>query len=189
MPPTLTPAAIAALAAPGEAFLKEKEQEEAVYKLPSGLLFRILKKGHGTECPLASTSCQIHYHGTLADGSVFDSSVQRNKPATFAPLQVIKGWTEALQLMREGDKWEVFLPHGLAYGQKGSPPKIPPFTPLVFTIEILQIHGKAQPAAKADAVLVAALGHPYAELRDMETIAREREEAEEEARLMAQYEC
>ena len=151
-------------AAAGAAFLATKEAEAGVYKLPSGMLFKILNKGKGATSPLASTSCDVHYHGTFPSGGVFDSSVERGRPSTFAPNQVIKGWTEALQLMREGDKWEVYIPYNLAYGENGRPPKIPGYSPLVFTIEIMRINGATRAASDADEVFKAAFGKTYAEL-------------------------
>ena len=146
----------------GETFLIEKETEAGVYKLPSGMLFKVLNKGTGTTSPLVSTRCQVHYAGTLPDGTKFDSSYDRGAPATFAPNQVIKGWTEALQLMREGDKWEVYIPYNLAYGQHGRPPKIPGYSPLVFQMELIKINGASKPVG--DAFFSDNFGKTYAEL-------------------------
>jgi len=125
----------------GLAFLEAKKLEPNVIALPSGLLYKVLKKGNGAYHPGPATSCSCHYHGTLPDGTVFDSSVERGSPTTFAPNQVIAGWTEAMQLMVAGDQWELYLPSELAYGTRGSPPKIPSNSVLVFTIEILEITG------------------------------------------------
>jgi len=125
----------------GEKYLAEKAGEEGVYKLPSGMLVKVLKKGDGKRSPKANTPALCHYHGTLMDGSKFDSSVERGQPTTFAPNQVIKGWTEAMQYMCEGDKWHLMIPYGLAYGERGRPPKIPAFAPLNFDIEILEVKG------------------------------------------------
>ena len=94
----------------GAAFLKEKEAEEGVVKLPSGLLYKVLRKGDGQHHPTKDSPCECHYKGTLIDGSEFDSSYRRSAPTTFKPNQVIKGWTEALQLMVEGDHWEIYVP-------------------------------------------------------------------------------
>ena len=105
------------------------------------MLYKVINKGEGTTSPNKDTSCEVHYAGTLRDGTEFDSSYARGSPATFAPNQVIPGWTEALQLMHEGDKWELYIPQELAYGERGSPPKIKAFTPLKFEIELLKING------------------------------------------------
>eukprot|EP00438_Fugacium_kawagutii_P026592 Skav215157 [mRNA] locus=scaffold1997:104736:105427:+ [translate_table: standard] len=126
----------------GLEFLKQKEAEEGVVKLPSGLLYKVLKKGDGKHHPTSDSPCECHYKGTLIDGSEFDSSYRRNSPTTFKPNQVIKGWTEALQLMVEGDHWEIYLPSDLAYGKRGAGAKIPPDAALVFTLELLKIKGK-----------------------------------------------
>lgn len=125
----------------GLAFLKEKEAEEGVVKLPSGLLYKVLRKGDGKHHPTKDSPCECHYKGTLIDGSEFDSSYRRSSPTTFKPNQVIKGWTEALQLMVEGDHWEIYLPSDLAYGKRGAGAKIPPDAALVFTLELLKIKG------------------------------------------------
>ena len=114
--------------------------------LPSGLQYKIISSGSGGGHPTASSPCSCHYEGRTAqnypDGKVFDSSYQRNAPSTFAPNQVIKGWTEAMQLMVEGDKWEMFIPSDLAYGDRGRPPKIGGGDCLIFTMEIIKIKGK-----------------------------------------------
>mmetsp|Transcript_83367 Transcript_83367/g.97454 ORF Transcript_83367/g.97454 Transcript_83367/m.97454 type:complete len:178 (+) Transcript_83367:37-570(+) len=148
----------------GAKFLADKEKEAGVYKLPSGLLFKYLKKGDGAKSPTANDDCSVHYAGTLRDGTKFDSSYDRGSPATFKPTQVIKGWTEALQLMREGDIWEVYIPYELGYGARGSPPKIPGFSPLVFKMELLAVKGKGKDAADAISELETKLGKSYAEL-------------------------
>merc|ERR1719382_9585 len=88
-----------------------------------------------------ATPCECHYAGRLLDGSEFDSSYKRGTPTTFAPNQVIKGWTEAMQLMVQGDKWEMYIPYNLAYGEDGSPPSIPPAACLTFIMEIVKIKG------------------------------------------------
>ena len=125
----------------GLAFLTEKKNQPDVLALPSGLLYKVLKKGDGKFHPGVSTPCSCHYAGTLIDGTEFDSSYGRGQPTTFAPNQVIKGWTEAMQLMVAGDKWELYIPSELAYGESGSPPQIPPNAALVFQMEILEILG------------------------------------------------
>jgi len=133
-----------------KAFLEAREKESDVVKLASGLMYRVLRKGKGKAHPLAGTSCDCHYSGTLVDGTKFDSSYDRGSPTSFAPNQVIKGWTEAMQLMVEGDKWEMYIPSDLAYGDRGSPPKIPGKSALVFTMEILAIKGATKPAVNCD---------------------------------------
>ena len=125
--------------AAGLAFLEENKDKEGVVTLLSGLQYKVLKTGNGKDHPSASSPCECHYRGRLLDGTEFDSSYSRGRPATFAPNQVIKGWTEALQLMREGDKWELFIPSELAYGERGSGGKIPPGAALNFEIEILKV--------------------------------------------------
>ena len=109
-----------------------------------------MRDGEGEFHPEVGTSCSCHYAGTLIDGSTFDSSYDRGSPTSFAPNQVIKGWTEAMQLMVEGDKWEMYIPSELGYGDRGSPPKIPGGAPLVFTMEILSINGPKVPASRCD---------------------------------------
>merc|ERR1711972_1220231 len=98
------------------------------------------------ELPTASTPCECHYAGRLLDGTEFDSSYKRGQPTTFAPNQVIKGWTEAMQLMVTGDKWEMYIPYELAYGADGKPPKIPPAACLIFIMEIVKIKGDTRAA-------------------------------------------
>merc|ERR1712024_243648 len=116
-------------------------KEEGVVKLPSGLLYKVLKSGDGKFHPTANSPCDCHYAGTLIDGTEFDSSYKRGKPTTFAPKQVIKGWTEAMQLMVEGDKWELYIPSELAYGERGAGGKIKGGDALTFTIEMIEIKG------------------------------------------------
>ena len=125
--------------AEGLAFLEENAKKEGVVSMPSGLQFKVVKKGKGIYHPLPGTPCSCHYAGTLIDGTPFDSSYDRGEPTTFAPNQVIKGWTEAMQMMVEGDLFELYIPSELAYGENGSPPKIPGGAVLVFKMEILEI--------------------------------------------------
>ena len=134
----------------GKAWLAEKATESGVISLPSGLMYKVLREGDGDAHPLPGTSCSCHYAGTLIDGTTFDSSYDRGSPTSFAPNQVIAGWTEAMQLMVKGDKWEMYIPSELGYGDRGSPPKIPGGAPLVFTMEILEINGATTPAARCD---------------------------------------
>merc|ERR1719162_1828363 len=124
----------------GVEFLGENAQREEVVQMPSGLQYEVLKAGpEDGPHPNASSKCLCHYRGTLLNGEEFDSSYKRGTPATFAPNQVVKGWTEALQLMRPGDKWKLFLPSELAYGDRGSGGKIPGGAVLVFQLELLEI--------------------------------------------------
>jgi FKBP-type peptidyl-prolyl cis-trans isomerase FklB len=125
----------------GVKFLDAKANEEGVIKLDSGLLYKVLEKGNGTRSPGPSTPCDCHYKGTLINGEEFDSSYKRGKPLSFAPNQVIKGWTEAMQLMKEGDKWELYIPSDLAYGDRGAGGVIPPNAALIFEMQLLQIKG------------------------------------------------
>lgn len=135
---------------PGKKYLAEKASEDGVVALPSGLLYKVINKGSGTFHPMENAPCLCHYARTLIDGTEFDSSYSRGEPTTFAPNQVIKGWTEAMQLMVEGDKWELYIPSELAYGERGSPPKIPGDSALVFTIEMLEIKGEKVIALKCN---------------------------------------
>ena len=134
----------------GKTWLEAKAKEDGVVTLESGLMYKVLRDGDGENHPKASTSCECHYEGKLIDGTVFDSSYERGSPTSFAPNQVIKGWTEAMQLMVEGDKWEMYIPSELGYGDSGSPPKIPGGAPLVFQMEILNINGPTVAADKCD---------------------------------------
>lgn len=124
----------------GEAFLAENKNKEGVITLESGLQYKVLKSGSG-EQPKLDDKVTTHYRGTLIDGTEFDSSYSRNKPSSFSVTGVIKGWTEALQLMHVGDKWQLFVPADLAYGKqapRGS--KIGPNSTLIFEIELLEIN-------------------------------------------------
>jgi FKBP-type peptidyl-prolyl cis-trans isomerase FklB len=134
----------------GEEFLAANREKEGVFVLPSGLQYKVLRAGDGDSHPTADSPCEVHYEGTLINGDEFDSSYKRGSPTTFAPNQVIKGWTEAMQLMVEGDKWEMYIPYELAYGAGGSPPKIPGHSVLIFRMEILQVKGSKAPAVKCD---------------------------------------
>ena len=146
----LLAAAHAGTSPEGKTWLEAKAKEDGVVTLESGLMYKVLRDGDGENPPKASTSCECHYEGKLIDGTVFDSSYERGSPTSFAPNQVIKGWTEAMQLMVEGDKWEMYIPSELGYGDSGSPPKIPGGAPLVFQMEILNINGPTVPADKCD---------------------------------------
>jgi FKBP-type peptidyl-prolyl cis-trans isomerase FklB len=122
----------------GIKFLEENAKRPGVTVLPSGLQYEIIKAGSGP-MPKATDKVTTHYHGTLIDGTVFDSSVERGEPATFPVNGVIKGWIEALQLMPVGSKWKLFIPHDLAYGDRGAGASIQPFSTLVFEVELLEI--------------------------------------------------
>lgn len=128
----------AAVKAEGEAFLAENAKKEGVVTLPSGLQYKVLNAGTGAT-PKASDSVECHYEGRLIDGSVFDSSYQRGETATFGVTQVIAGWVEALQLMKEGDKWQLYIPYNLAYGERGAGAQIPPYATLIFDVELVKV--------------------------------------------------
>jgi FKBP-type peptidyl-prolyl cis-trans isomerase len=127
----------------GLAFLAAKAQESDVTVLPSGLQYKVIEASTQADAktPLASTPCECHYAGTLIDGTEFDSSYKRGEPTTFAPNQVIGGWTEAMQLMKEGDKWELYIPSNLAYGERGAGRDIPGNSTLIFTLHLLKVKG------------------------------------------------
>jgi len=123
----------------GSAFLIDNKTAEGVIETTSGLQYLILNKGEGTVHPTSSDKVKVHYHGTLLDGTVFDSSVDRNTPISFGLNQVIKGWTEGVQLMTVGDKFRFFIPSGLAYGDR-SAGQITPGSTLIFEVELLGIN-------------------------------------------------
>lgn len=123
----------------GEKFLLDNKNKEGVKTTATGLQYKIVSKGTG-KTPTTADRVTVHYTGKLADGTVFDSSVQRGQPATFRVNQVIPGWTEALQLMQEGDKWTLYIPYSLGYGERGSPPTIPPFSTLIFEVELMKVN-------------------------------------------------
>merc|ERR1719343_1238163 len=138
----------------GKKFLQENKARPGVITLESGLQYKVLKKGSGKHHPTVDSPCSCHYAGTTpaltpdaidkaeADWAEFDSSYKRGEPTEFAPNQVIKGWTEAMQLMVEGDKWEMYIPSELAYGDGGNV--------LIFTMEIIKIKGNKTPASRCD---------------------------------------
>ncbi|MBE5203553.1 FKBP-type peptidyl-prolyl cis-trans isomerase [Pectobacterium quasiaquaticum] len=126
------------LAVEGQQFLAENAQKEGVNSTESGLQFRVLTQGEGS-IPARQDRVRVHYTGRLIDGSVFDSSVQRGQPAEFPVSGVIPGWIEALTLMPVGSKWELYIPHNLAYGERGAGASIPPFSALIFEVELLEI--------------------------------------------------
>jgi FKBP-type peptidyl-prolyl cis-trans isomerase FklB len=123
----------------GKAFLAENGTRKEVITLESGLQYEILNSADGPK-PTLNDQVTTHYHGTLLDGTIFDSSVDRGQPATFPVSGVIKGWTEALQLMSVGSKWRLFVPYDLAYGEKGASAQIGPYSTLIFDVELLKIN-------------------------------------------------
>ena len=133
---------IAAMKADQVAYLEENAKKDGVTTLESGLQYEILESGaaDGPQ-PGPNSDVEVHYRGTLIDGSEFDSSYRRGQTATFKPTQVIRGWTEALQLMRPGDKWKLTIPSDLGYGDRGSGQNIPPFATLVFEVEVVSVPG------------------------------------------------
>ena len=132
--------AVAVSRAASEEFLQQNATREGVVTLDSGLQYMVITDGPaGGDSPGLEDSVLAHYHGTLPDGSIFDSSVDRGEPAQFGVSQVIAGWTEALQLMKLGDKWRLFIPSDLAYGENSPSPAIPPSSALIFDVELLEI--------------------------------------------------
>jgi FKBP-type peptidyl-prolyl cis-trans isomerase FklB len=123
----------------GENFLAENKKKEGINTLPSGLQYEIINEGNG-KSPSKSDQVTTHYHGTLIDGTVFDSSYERGQPATFPVNGVIAGWTEALQMMKEGAKWRLYIPSDLAYGSQGAGDVIGPNTTLIFDVELITVH-------------------------------------------------
>jgi len=130
--------AFAAVLAQGESFLAENKTREGVKETESGLQYMVVKEGNG-EMPKDTSTVVVHYTGTLLDGTVFDSSVERGQPATFPVNGVIGGWTEALQLMKVGSSWKLFIPYHLAYGDQGAGGAIGPYSTLIFDVELLEI--------------------------------------------------
>lgn len=122
----------------GKEFLAENAKRSGVVVLPSGLQYEVLAEGKGRK-PKVSDKVQCHYHGTLIDGQVFDSSIQRGTPAVFGVNQVIPGWVEALQLMPEGSRWKLYIPSDLAYGEQGAGGSIPANATLIFEVELIKI--------------------------------------------------
>jgi len=124
----------------GDAYRASYAQNEGVQQLPSGLMYEVITEGQGEAKPQASDTVTTHYHGTLIDGTVFDSSVDRGQPASFPVNGVIAGWTEALQLMSVGSKWRLVIPPELAYGDRGAGADIKPGATLIFEVELLEIN-------------------------------------------------
>jgi FKBP-type peptidyl-prolyl cis-trans isomerase FklB len=123
----------------GANYLQENAKREGVTTLPSGLQYEVIKDGTGS-IPTLEDNVTTHYHGTLVDGTVFDSSVDRGEPASFPVGGVIKGWTEALQLMSVGSKWKLYVPYDLAYGERGAGAQIGPYSTLIFEVELISIN-------------------------------------------------
>jgi len=150
----LLPAFAAATNEFGTTFLEENAKRDGVITLPSGFQYKVLREGSGEEHPTPDSPCECHYEGRTAqewpEGKTFDSSYKRGSPTTFAPNQVIKGWTEAMQLMVQGDKWEMYIPSELGYGDRGTGSDIGPGDCLVFTMEIIKINGGTVPANRCD---------------------------------------
>lgn len=128
----------AAMKKEGEEFLAANAGKEGVKVLPSGLQYKVITEGSGKK-PGPKDQVKCHYCGTFPDGTKFDSSYDRGEPAVFGVNQVIAGWTEALQLMSEGSKWELYIPYNLGYGEHGAPGAIPPYSALVFTVELISV--------------------------------------------------
>ena len=128
----------AALREDGETFLRMNAEAEGVVVLPSGLQYKVLVEGEGKK-PKATDKVKCHYAGTLLNGVQFDSSYDRGEPAVFGMNQVIAGWTEGVQLMSEGSKYEFYIPYNLAYGEHGAPGAIPPYATLKFVVELIEV--------------------------------------------------
>ena len=124
--------------AQGKAFLDANRNNPNVVTLPSGLQYEVIREGNGKK-PKATDRVRCHYEGTLLDGTLFDSSIKRGEPAVFGVNQVIKGWVEALQLMSEGAKWKLYIPSELAYGVQGAGDMIPPYSTLIFEVELIEV--------------------------------------------------
>ena len=138
-PPSAAPAANSSdPKSAGEAFLAANSKQAGVITTASGLQYKVIKSGTGAS-PKASDTVKVNYEGKLIDGTIFDSSIQRGEPASFPVNAVIAGWTEALQLMKVGDKWQLFIPANLAYGPQSPSPAIPPNSTLIFEVELLDI--------------------------------------------------
>ncbi len=136
--------------AAGDKFLAENKTKEGVQTTASGLQYKIITAGNGVK-PKATDTVKVHYAGKLLDGTEFDSSIKRGEPVEFPVNGVIPGWVEALQLMPQGSKWEIYIPSNLAYGDAGQGPTIPPASTLIFTVELLEVKAAPEPAPAAPA--------------------------------------
>jgi len=123
----------------GRAFLESNKKNAGIMTTASGLQYKVITAGTG-KTPASTDNVSVHYTGKLIDGTEFDSSVKRGQPANFGVGQVIRGWTEALQLMKEGDKWMLYIPYDLAYGERGSGAQIPPYSTLIFEVELIKVN-------------------------------------------------
>ena len=148
--------------AEAEEYFEKMAAQDGINALPSGILFEILERGPGTgKSPRVDDPCIVHYHGVLTDGTCFDSSVDRGRPATIAPSQdVIPGWKEVLQYMTEGEKWKVYLPYKQGFGGRG-----PPNSTLILTIELLEVTNGGKAAEEGKQLLEKATGVPYDNLK------------------------
>lgn len=144
-------------------FLEAKRKDPQVRKLPSGMHFKILKKGDGLRSPNAEDPCEIRYAGYLADGTKFDSHEQPSKLASPTKHNA-KGWSEALQMMREGDHWEIYLPHHLAFGVEGVQGIVPEYAAIRYDIELIKVLGKGKDAEDNEAVFLRHFGKEYADM-------------------------
>ncbi|WP_101675344.1 FKBP-type peptidyl-prolyl cis-trans isomerase [Alloalcanivorax mobilis] len=134
----------------GKKFLEENAKKDGIKTTDSGMQYEVLKSGEeGAESPTLDDTVEVHYTGSLMDGTVFDSSVERGKPATFGLKHIIPGWQEALPMMKVGDKWKIYLPPELGYGEQGAGGDIGPNEVLVFEVELLDVKGKGDEAEKA----------------------------------------
>lgn len=146
----------------GEEFLKANAGKEGVVTLKSGLQYKVIREGEG-RIPSAKDTVKVHYRGTLIDGTEFDSSYKRGQPASFGVTGVIKGWTEALQLMKTGAKWQLFIPSELAYGARGTGSNIGPHSTLIFDVELLEITTPPVPKATVKPITSDIIKVPSAE--------------------------
>ncbi len=133
-------------------WLEENSNKEGVVTLPSGLQYKVLRKGEGESHPAPGSHTECHYEGRLINGDIFASSYEQGEPESFAPILSIPGWGEAMELMVEGDKWEIYLPSELAYGEKGFEPKIKPGDALIFVMEMIEIEQEKVPVVKCNIV-------------------------------------